>query len=427
MKNILIIGGGAGGLPLATYLGKKLGKKGLAKITLVDSNHSHIWKPRFHEVATGSLDSDLDSVSYRAHSGINHYEFEQGTLTSIDRESKTVQLAAIIDEQGETILPQRSLAYDYLCLTIGSRSNDFGVKGVQENCCFLDSSEQADRFRTRFLNACLKTNHSKQPLSISILGGGATGVELAAEIHHAVDMLKLYGHGELDRSLLNVQLIEAGPRILPALKERISYSAHEQLESMGVKVHTGTAVTSVGHDGFHIKDGSVIGGDILVWAAGILAPKFLSEIEGLESNRINQLLVKPTLQTTNDDTIFALGDCCSCMGDDGKPIAPRAQAAQQMAKQTATNLVNLIKGKPLEDFHYDDKGSLVSLSKFASVGYMMGSLRGSNFFVEGWLARIMYIGLYRFHQAALYGWPKTILLLMAGRFNRLVRPRLKLH
>ncbi|CAH0990585.1 NADH dehydrogenase [Sinobacterium norvegicum] len=426
MKKILIVGGGAGGLPLATFLGKKLGKKGRASITLVDSNHSHIWKPRFHEVATGSLDTDLDAISYRAHAKVNHYNFELGTMTAIDRDNKTVQLSAIDDDSGGEILPARQLDYDYLCITVGSRSNDFGVGGVQQHCYFLDSSAQADRFRTQFLNNCLSANHSQKPLSISILGGGATGVELAAEIHHAIDLLKLYGHDELDRSRLDVKLIEAGERLLPALKERISYAARAQLEAMGVKVHTSTAVTSVTEQGFNTKDG-VIKGDILVWAAGILAPKFLSEIAGLESNRINQLLVKPTLQTTNDDTIFAFGDCCSCPDENGKPIAPRAQAAQQMAKHTAKNIVNLINDKPLTSFKYNDKGSLVSLSKFASVGYMMGNLRGSNFFVEGWLARVMYIGLYRLHQAALFGWPKTIMLLTAGRFNSLVRPKLKLH
>lgn len=426
MKKILIIGGGAGGLPLATFLGKKLGKKGKASITLVDSNNSHIWKPRFHEVATGSLDTDLDAISYRAHAKVNHYNFELGTMSSIDRQQKTVQLNAMADKDGLEILPSRQLDYDYICITVGSRSNDFGVPGVQENCFFLDSSAQADRFRTQFLNNCLSANHSKTPLSISILGGGATGVELAAEIHHAIDLLKLYGHDELDRSRLSVKLIEAGERLLPALKERISFSAREQLESMGVDVLTSTAVTSVSEQGFHTKDG-IVSGDILVWAAGILAPQFLAEIEGLESNRINQLLVKPTLQTTNDDSIFAFGDCCSCPDGNGKPIAPRAQAAQQMAKHTAKNIINLVENKPLTDFKYNDKGSLVSLSKFASVGYMMGNLRGSNFFVEGWLARVMYIGLYRLHQAALFGWPKTIILLTAGRFNSLVRPKLKLH
>jgi len=427
MKKIVIIGGGAGGLPLATYLGKKLGKKQRAQITLVDSNHSHIWKPRFHEVATGSLDSDLDSVSYRAHANINNYDFEQGTLVNIDRVAKNIQLAAIVDKENNVILPERTLDYDYLCITVGSRSNDFGIQGVQDNCYFLDASEQADRFRTRFLNACLATNHTKQPLTISILGGGATGVELAAEIHHAIDMLKLYGHSKLNRDLIKVNLIEAGPRLLPALRERTSLSARKELEAIGIKVHTNTAVTSVDAEGFNVKDGDPIKGDILVWAAGILAPKFLSELDGLETNRINQLIVKPTLQTTKDASIFAIGDCCSCMGPEGKPIAPRAQAAQQMAKHVAKNIVNLIKDKPLKDFEYADKGSLVSLSKFASVGYMMGNLRGSNFFVEGWLARIMYIGLYRLHQAALFGWPKTVILLMAGRFSRTVRPRLKLH
>ena len=110
-----------------------------------------------------------------------------------------------------------------------------------------------------------------------------------------------------------------------------------------------------------------------------------------------------------------------------RPLPPRAQAAQQMARQTAANLERPIAGQPLLPFHYHDHGSLVSLSKYSSVGSLMGNLKGGTFFIEGWLARIMYISLYRLHQAALYGWPRTLLLLLAGRFSKLVRPRMKLH
>ncbi|AJD46856.1 NADH dehydrogenase [Isoalcanivorax pacificus W11-5] len=426
---ILVIGGGAGGLPLVTFLGRKLGKHHLADITLVDSSSIHVWKPRYHEVATGAIDADLDAVDYRAHARLNHYRFEPGTLTQVDAAGQTVTLAPVHDQQGEEVLPERKLAYDYLVLAVGSQSNDFNTPGVREHALFLDSRQQADRFRERFLNACLHANHVNAPLSVAIVGGGATGVELAAEIHHAISMLKLYGHEHLDRKQLNVHLIEAAPRILPVLTERVSATAHARLEALGVQVHVNTLVERAEPNTFVVKNGDDITADLLVWAAGVKAPDVLGGIDGLERNRINQIVVEPTLQAKGQPRIFVIGDCAACLlpGSE-KPIPPRAQSAQQMAQHMAKNFERLLQyDKPLQPFTYKDRGSLVSLSQYNSVGMLMGNLKGGNFFVEGWLARMMYISLYRLHQAALYGWPRTLMLLVAGRFNRLVRPRLKLH
>ncbi|MCK0538767.1 NAD(P)/FAD-dependent oxidoreductase [Alcanivorax quisquiliarum] len=426
---ILVIGGGAGGLPLVTFLGRKLGKHHLADITLVDSSSIHVWKPRFHEVATGAIDADLDAVDYRAHARLNHYRFEPGTLVSLDSAARTVTLAPILDAQGEEVLPERELPYDYLVLALGSQSNDFNTPGVREHALFLDSRQQADRFREKFLNACLHANHQREPLSVAIVGGGATGVELAAEIHHAVSMLKLYGHEQLDRKKLKVHLIEAAPRILPVLTEQVAATAHARLESLGVQVHTGTMVERAEPHAFVVKEGASIEAQLLVWAAGVKAADVLATLDGLERNRINQVLVEPTLQAKGQPHIFAIGDCAACPipGSD-KTVPPRAQSAQQMAHHMAKNFERLLQhNKPLAPFRYRDRGSLVSLSEYSSVGMLMGSLKGGNFFIEGWLARMMYISLYRLHQAALYGWPRTLMLLVAGRFNRLVRPRLKLH
>ena len=424
---IVIVGGGAGGLPLATRLGRRLGRKGRARITLVDSNSIHVWKPRFHEVATGAIDSDLDAVGYRGHARLNHYNFELGTLSGVDRVSRQVILAPLVDHQGREILPERSLPYDYLVLAIGSQGNDFNIPGVRSHAMFLDTREQADRFHDRFLNICLAANYADRPISIAIVGAGATGVELAAELHHAVALLNRYGHSQLSRERLHVHLIEAGPRILPALNERVSAAAQARLEEVGVKVYTATQVTEARPEGFVTADGREIDSDLLVWAAGIKAPAVLAGL-GLSVNRINQIQVHNTLLSRDDDHIFVLGDCAACtIGDTGRQVPPRAQSAQQMAAHTAANLERLLRGEAPRPFNYRDHGSLISLSQYTSVGTLMGNLRGGQLFVEGWLARTMYISLYRLHQAALYGWPRTLLLLAAGKFNRLVRPRMKLH
>lgn len=424
---IIVVGGGAGGLPLATYLGRRLGKQDQAEIILVDSNSIHVWKPRFHEVATGAIDADLDAVDYRGHARLNHYSFELGALTGVDREKRQIRLAPLQDSEGRLILPERHLSYDYLVLAVGSQGNDFNVPGVRQHCLFLDTREQADRFHDRFLNICMAANFAERPISVAIVGAGATGVELAAELHHAVDMLKRYGHKKLARERLHVHLVEAGPRILPALSERVAAAAHGQLEKEGVIVHTATQIIEARSDALVTRDGEEINADLLVWAAGIKAPSLLTQL-GLETNRINQILVEPSLQAKGDERIYVIGDCAACtIGDSGKQVPPRAQSAQQMARQTAANIERVLKGEAPRPFEYKDRGSLVSLSQFTSIGTLMGSLKGGHLFIEGRLARTMYISLYRLHQAALYGWPRTLLLLAIGRFNRLVRPRMKLH
>ncbi|MBF1802459.1 NAD(P)/FAD-dependent oxidoreductase [Alloalcanivorax profundimaris] len=425
---IVVVGGGAGGLPLVTQLGRKLGKYGRADITLVDASSIHVWKPRFHEVATGAIDADLDAVDYRAHARLNHYRFEPGTLTRVDKARRALVLAPITDADGAQVLPERELAYDYLVIAVGSQSNDFGTPGVREHCLFMDTRAQAERFRERFMNTCLQANYRNDPVSVAIVGGGATGVELAAEIHHAVAMLKLYGHEHLDRKQLKVTVVEALPRILPALSERVSAAARERLESLGVTVRTGVMVAEANEHALITKDGDTLDSDLMVWAAGVKAPEFLGKLEGFQVNKINQIEVEPTLQAKGDERVFVIGDCAFFKPEGAeKPIPPRAQSAQQMAHHTAKNLQRLLMNRDAKPFEYRDHGSLVSLSNYSSVGMLMGNLKGGNFFVEGWLARIMYVGLYRMHQAALYGWPRTLMLLAAGRFSKLVRPRLKLH
>lgn len=430
IKKIVIVGGGAGGLELATSLGRKLGRKNKAEITLVDRNHSHLWKPLLHEVATGSLDDDMDALSYLAHARHHHFNFQLGMLTDIDREQRTIQLAEIRNEQGELLVAARSLPYDILVVSLGSTSNDFGTPGVKDHCIFLDNPKQARRFHNEMLNLFLKFSASqgeKEKVNIAIVGGGATGVELSAELHNAVKQLHSYGFDSLSNQALNVTLVEAGERILPALPPRISAAAHHELTQLGVRVLTKTMVTSAEQGGLNTKDGEFIDADLMVWAAGIKAADAMKEIAGLETNRINQLVVEPTLQTTRDPAIFAIGDCASCPQPGGGVVPPRAQAAHQMASRCYSNILALLNGQPLKAYVYKDHGSLVSLSKFSTVGSLMGNLMRGSVMVEGRIARFVYISLYRMHQIALHGYIKTGLMMLVGSINRVIRPRLKLH
>jgi len=223
-------------------------------------------------------------------------------------------------------------------------------------------------------------------------------------------------------------LIEAGPRILPALPEKLAKAAHEELEALGVRVLTGTAIVQVTNDTMQTKTGEVIRADLKVWAAGVRAPEILKEIAGLETTRGNQLVVKPTLQTTRDDRVFAIGDCCFFIpAGEERPVPPRAQAAHQMASTAYRNLLALIAERPLQAFVYRDKGSLVSLSRYSTVGSLMGNLIGGRMAIEGRLARMVYLSLYRLHLISIHGWIKGMTLILIGHVNRVVRPRLKLH
>ncbi|WGL62026.1 NAD(P)/FAD-dependent oxidoreductase [Pseudomonas sp. CW003PS] len=429
---IVIVGGGAGGLELATRLGRKLGKSGAARIILVDANLTHIWKPLLHEVAAGSLNSSEDELNYVAQAKWNHFEFQLGRMSGLDRASKSITLAPTLDEDGQVLMPERRITYDSLVIAVGSTTNDFGTPGAAEHCIFLDTRAQAERFHRRMLSHYLRAHANEGEaggkIDIAIVGAGATGVELAAELHHAAKQLAAYGLNRIRPEDMRITLIEAGPRVLPALPERIARPVHQTLEKLGVTVLTGAAVSEVTAEGLKTADGNFIPASLKVWAAGIRAPGFLKDLDGLESNRINQLQVRPTLQTTLDDDVFAFGDCAACPqpGQEGRNVPPRAQAAHQQASLLAKSLRLKIAGQALPEYRYRDYGSLISLSSFSAVGNLMGNLTGS-VMLEGWLARVFYVSLYRMHQMALYGVARTLLLMLSDRLGRSTEPRLKLH
>ena len=430
---IVVVGGGAGGLELVRKLGAKYGRK-KHDIILIDRNLTHIWKPLLHEVAAGSLDANLDEVGYGGHAVRWGYRFFQGSIESIDRQARTITTAPLLDERGEEVIGRHTVRYDYLVLAIGGISNDFGVPGVREHAMFLEDRPQADKFRQKLLNACLRANHLHHTgnpdakVRVSIVGGGATGVELAAELYNAAGSLRHYGLEVFDETKLEVSLLEAGPRILPALDEALATTAREELQRLGVRVLERTQVVKLEDRAVHTGDGTVIEADLIVWAAGVKGAEEIKTMSDLELTRGNQIVVRPTLQTKTDDRIYALGDCASCLlpGKE-RPVPPRAQSAHQMASLVFTNLVRAQAGQPLKDFAYSDHGSLVSLSRFSTVGSLMGNLVGGRMFVEGRIARMVYMSLYRMHLIAIHGWWRGVTLIVIGHVNQIVRPRLKLH
>ncbi|MGE0853502.1 MAG: NAD(P)/FAD-dependent oxidoreductase [Hyphomicrobiaceae bacterium] len=433
LHRIVVVGGGAGGLELATRLGNKLGRRRKADVTLVDKARTHLWKPLLHEIAAGSMDQGVHEIDYLAQAHWHGFRYRVGEMSGLDRRQRLVHVAPFIDREGALVTPQRSIGYDTLVIAIGSLTNDFGTPGVKEHAISLETPVEAERFHQRLVNACIRAHGQEAPLGpeqlqVAIIGAGATGTELAAELHRTTRQLVAFGLDRIDpESDIKIHLIEAADRILPALPERLSAAAYRLLERLKVQVHTSARVSAVLADGVKLADGRHIPAELVVWAAGVKAPEILTRLDGLETNRINQLLVRPTLQTTLDDAVFAIGDCACCPwpGHD-QPVPPRAQAAHQQASHMVGQIRRRLAGKPLTDYHYRDRGSLVSLG-YSTVGSLMGNLIGPSLFIEGLFARLMYKSLYTMHQMALHGPVKVALDTLARLITRRTEPHVKLH
>ncbi len=433
---IAIVGGGAGGLELAARLGNKLGRKKKAEITLIDATLTHIWKPLLHEVAAGTLNSYEDELSYLALGHKNHFRFRLGRMDTLDRKKQEISLAPTLDNDGNEYIPRRSFTYDTLIFAVGSQTNDFGIKGVKEHCMFLDTRIEADTFHQHFFRNAYTAHAQTTPLregqlKIAIVGAGATGVELSAELHEAINQLVEFGLDDLPVDDVKITIIEAAERILPALPPDLSSKTEKALNKINVEVLTEHRVSEATELGYVTDKGGLIPSEIKVWAAGIKAPDFLADIEGLETNGINQLIVKDTLQTTRDENIFALGDCAACpMEGTDETVPPRAQAANQQATMLVKSIKNRIDNKPLPTYTYIDYGSLINLSRYTTVGNMMGNLLGKkagSFMIAGLLARLVYMSLYKMHQVVIQGIVRVTLITIANILTQKTKPRMKLH
>lgn len=429
VKQVVVVGGGAGGLELVVKLAKKFKRDEGVRVALIDKNASHIWKPLLHEVATGSLDSHHDETSYRMLARKHRFDFILGTVDRVDAEGKNLSIAAQIDDDGSELLEARDIPFDQLVLSPGSQSNDFGTSGVAMHCIKLDSRDEAERFHKMYLKQLHRVNSAKDDsskLSVVIVGGGATGVELAADLHNVAGRLQDYGFDTFSKERLNVSVIEAGPLLLPRLPERIGASVKRELQSIGVDVLTSTRIDSAQSDALYTSEGEKIDADVSVWAAGVRAPAFLAD-SGLPVDNLGRVKVNPDLTVEGYPHVFAAGDCCCCLMKDGDTVPPRAQSAHQMASAVAYNILAIHKSKPTKPFEYKDFGSLISLSRFSTVGNLMGNLMRGTVFIEGWMARLFYLSLYRMHQNAVHGPVTTMLIMLGDRIYKATRAELKLH
>ncbi len=434
LHRIVVVGGGAAGLELATRLGHRLGRRASAEIILVDCARSHLWKPLLHEVAAGSLDPGDYEVSYLEQAHWHGFGYRFGPMIGLDRAAKKVHLAANFDEEGRQVTPPCAIGYDTPAIEIGSLTNDFGTPGVAEYAVPLETAEPAQRFNRRLLNACLRAQSQDgaiRPgqLHVAIVGAGATGTELAAQLDRTLREVVAYGLDRIDPDRdLRIVLVEAADRVLPGLPERISNAARRLLDQIGIDVRTGARVTEVTAAGLRLADGALITSELVVWAAGVQAPPVLCDLDGLEVNRIHQLVVELSLLTTRDPDIFAIGDCAACPQPDGRgEVPPRAQAAHQEAAHMLRQIELRLRHRPLRPFIYQDFGSLVSLGRHSTVGSLMGFLFGRGMFIDGLFARVMYRALRASHDRALNGSLYAVLASLTRALSRHTGPTVKLH
>ena len=432
-SEIVIVGGGAGGLELACKLGRKLGP---SKVMLVDMRLYHIWKPSLHEVAAGTLDIHQEGLSYQMLAHDNGFTFVYGPMTALDHEARRITVGAVRAADGEDVLLERRIDYGSLVMAVGSTSNYFGVPGAREHTISLNATEDAERFRLRMLRLMAVAEQAREErqdadvaLDVVIIGGGATGVELAAELREASGVYATYGFSRLQvKRDVRITLLEGAPRILAPLPERVSNAALKLLDERGIRVVNNCRVTKIEADRVTDADGNVYPASLCVWAAGIRAPEFLGAL-GLPVNKGGQIEVDGNLRVKGVPGVYALGDCAACIDASGKPVPPRAQAAHQQADYLLKNFLRRAKGKPQDEtpYRYRDYGSLVSLGKTTSVGSLMGSLSGASWFVEGMIGRVMYTSLHLMHHQAVLGAMRTGVLAIARFLIRRTTPLVKLH
>jgi NADH dehydrogenase len=427
---VLVVGGGAGGLELACKLGRKWGAE---RVALVDAKLFHIWKPSLHEVAAGTLDIHQEGLSYQMLAHDNGFSFLYGPMTGLDTAARQLVVGAVMDG-AEEVLPERRVSYESLVIAIGSVSNDFGVPGVANHAFSLDGPHDAERFRLRMLQLLSlvdvrKSHDPNAALDIVIIGGGATGVELAAELREATSLHAQYGLRHIDAARdVRIRILEGAPRLLAPLAENVSVAATRLLRQRHVEVNTSCRVVRIDWNQVTDADGNVYPADLCVWAAGIKAPPLLAQV-GLPVTKGGQVKVDGHLRVEGVPGVFAFGDCAWCPQPDGKSVPPRAQSAHQQADYLYA-LLQLaapeLGSRPPYVFH--DHGSLVSLGSRDTVGSLMGNLfRSTTWFVEGLFARMVYVSLHLMHHRAVMGTMRTAVLAMARFLVKRARPLVKLH
>jgi len=370
---VVILGGGFGGLAAARALYKS------AEVTVVDRHNFQTFLPLLYQVSTAGLAADHVAYPIRGALRKTNIKFRMGSPISIDHKNKEVKLDS-----------SEVLKFDHLIVALGSVSADFGIPGVTEFALGMKTVHEALTIRAeimrRFEDLCRFEDETK--LSISVIGGGPTGVEMAGAIAELIrgplksDQANAAAH-------IQVSLIEAGPRLLPPFAPSLSERTKKDLEKLGVKVLLNTAVKAIEHRKIILKDDSVLSSEITIWAAGVKGSDAMAQLN-LPTNG-NRVAVEPTMQVKNYPNIWALGDIAGALGKDGRPLPMVAPVAIQQGKFIAKQIARLIANKPLTDFKYLDKGSMATIGRNKAIVQVKGLK------ISGPIAWLIWLWLHLFY------------------------------
>jgi NADH dehydrogenase len=351
---VVILGGGFGGLTAARALTK------IADVTVVDRHNFQTFLPLLYQVSTAGLAADHVAYPIRGALRKSGAKFRMASPISIDHKNKQVKLDS-----------SEVLDFDHLIIALGSTTADFGIPGVTEFALGMKTVHEALTIRAevmrRFEDLCRFEDDTN--FSISVVGGGPTGVEMAGALAELVrgplksDQAHAAAH-------IEVRLIEAGDRLLPPFSPSISARTKKDLEKLDVKVFLNAAVKELEHRKIILKDGTSLASEITIWAAGVKGSPAMSQLNLPTIG--NRLSVDQTLQVKNYPNIWALGDIAGALGKDGKPLPMVAAVAIQQGKFIAKQMQRLIKQQPLKEFSYMDKGSMATIGRNKAVVEVKG-------------------------------------------------------
>jgi len=426
---IVVVGGGAAGLELVTRLArdrKTLGRE----VVLVDRGLAHIWKPRLHEIATAMQSQSSAENSFVGHATDHHYRFEPGVLLDVDPAANQIVLDELVTADGAEVLPRRRIAYSTLVLALGSEENDFGTPGARAHCLFLNTPEQAGRIRDALLAGAFRVARGRRSsLSIVVVGGGATGVELAAEIKHAIDAFRVH-EPELDAGAIRLTIVEASNRLLGPNPPEVSEYAAASLRARDVDLVLGERVIRVDADGLQLGSGRRLDTQLCIWTAGIRGPRAFEEMPALPRTRASRVEVDGWLRCRGLPNVYAIGDCAEWIDPALGRAAPyTAQVASAQAKYLAQALRSQAIGKPVRPFSFESAGAIVSLADRGAAGNLTSRFgrRSREHLVQGFSAQLLYSLLYRRHEFAILGWRRAFARVLTDWLGRAWQPDIKLH
>ena len=370
---VVILGAGFGGLTAARALDS------IADVTLVDRHNFQTFLPLLYQVSTAGLAADHVAYPVRGALRKTRVKFRMGSPISVDHKNKSVKLDS-----------SEVLDFDYLIVALGSATNDFGIKGVSENALGMKTVNEALSIRSeimrRFEDLCRFEDDTR--FSISVVGGGPTGVEMAGAIAELKRGPLTSDSADAARNI-DVYLIEAGSRVLPALSPKLSERTKRDLEKLGVKVLTNAAVKEVKPRQIIFADGTKIPSEVTVWAAGVTGEPTMKKLSLPHAQ--GRITVDPTLQVSNYPHVFAIGDIAGAKGSDGRFLPMVAPVAMQQARFVAKQIGRISRGEVLQEFSYVDKGSMATIGRHKAVVEVKG-LR-----IGGALAWYMWLWLHLFY------------------------------